>query len=378
MNVSVMKTQIHDEDSIRRNVKNAIDLVGGMQSVVKPGDSVIIKPNFGGPRSSSDGATTDLTMLQEIVEEVADRQATAVIAEGPFRQYDTRVVFKKVGVDRLANNLGVELIDLNDSESVEVTVPRGKALKRIKIAKRVLDADALINVPKMKTHHITKVTLGMKNLKGILPGEQKQQSHIHGIHQAIVDINKTIAPDLTVVDGIIAMEGVGPAFGDPVDLGVIVAGKNVVDVDNVCCEIMGINPLHVEHLRIAAEEGLGSAEVQVVGEPVDAVARKFKFLQESTTYLLAHNVAQKADRVLYRLVGKNVFPFLSGKFGRRPIIDKTKCAKCHICEQVCILAPPPAIDCSSGKIDYQRCADCLLCMEQCPTNAISVRGMTSR
>jgi uncharacterized protein (DUF362 family)/Pyruvate/2-oxoacid:ferredoxin oxidoreductase delta subunit len=378
MKVSVVKMQVHDEDAIRKNVKKAIDLIGGMQSVVKSGDSVIIKPNFGGPRSSSDGATTNLTVLQEIVEEVEDRQATPIIAEGPFRRYNTKVVFSKVGVDRLANTLGVELIDLNDCESAEVTVPRGKALKRIKLAKRVLDADALINVPKMKTHHITKVTLGMKNLKGILPGEEKQQSHIHGIHQAIVDINKSIAPDLTVVDGIIAMEGVGPAFGDPVDLGVIVAGKNVVDVDKVCCEIMGINPLHVEHVRIADEEGLGSAEVQVVGEPIDAVTRKFKFLQESTTYLIAHSVAQKADRVLYRLIGKSIFPLLSGKFGKRPIIDKTKCAKCHICEQVCILAPPPAIDCSSGKIDYQRCADCLLCMEQCPTNAISVRGMTSR
>jgi uncharacterized protein (DUF362 family)/Pyruvate/2-oxoacid:ferredoxin oxidoreductase delta subunit len=378
MKVSVVKTQVHDEDAVRKNVQKAIDLVGGMQSVVKSGDSVIIKPNFFGPRSSSNGATTDLTILQEIVEEVADRQATPVIAEGPFRAYNTRAVFSKLGVDRLANNLGVELVDLNDSESVEVTVPRGKALKRIKIAKKVLDADVLINVPKMKTHHLTTVTLGMKNLKGILPGEEKQQSHIHGIHQAIVDINKTIAADLTVVDGTIAMEGVGPTFGDPVDLGVIVAGKNVVDVDKVCCEIMGINPLHVEHVRIADEEGLGSAEVEVVGEPVDTVTRKFKFLQESTTYLFAHNVAEKADRVLYRLIGKNVLPFLSGKYGRRPIIDKTKCAKCHICEQVCILAPPPAIDCSSGKIDYQRCADCLLCMEQCPTNAISVRGMTSR
>jgi uncharacterized protein (DUF362 family)/Pyruvate/2-oxoacid:ferredoxin oxidoreductase delta subunit len=378
MDVSIVKTLVHDEDAIRKNVKKAIDLVGGMQSVVKSGDRVIIKPNFGGPRSSSDGATTELTILQEIVEEVADRQATPIIAEGPFRQYNTRVVFSKVGVDRLANDLGVELIDLNDSESVEVIVPRGKALKRVKIAKEVLDADALINVPKMKTHNMTTVTLGMKNLKGILPGEEKQQSHIHGIHQAIVDINKAIAPDLTVVDGVIAMEGAGPTFGDPVDLGVIVAGKNVVDVDKVCCEIMGINPLHVEHVRIAEEENLGSARVEVVGEPIDAVTRKFKFLQESTTYLFAHNVAQRADRVLYRLIGKSILPFLSGRYGRRPIIDKTKCAKCHICEQVCILAPPPAIDCSLGKIDYQRCADCLLCMEQCPTNAISVRGMTSR
>jgi uncharacterized protein (DUF362 family) len=235
MTVSVVKTQVQDEDAFRKDVQKAIDLVGGMQRVVKPGDTVIIKPNFFGPRLSSDGATTNLTMLQEIVEEVAERRATPVIAEGPFRTYNTRVVFRTVGVDRLAKNLGVELVDLNDAENVEVNVPLGKALKKIKIPKIVLDSDVLINVPKMKTHHLTTVTLGMKNLKGVLPGVEKQQSHIHGIHQSIVDINKTVTADLTVVDGTIAMEGVGPTFGDPVELGVIVAGKNVVDVDKVCC-----------------------------------------------------------------------------------------------------------------------------------------------
>lgn len=378
MKVSVVKTQVHDEDAIRRNVRKAIDLVGGMQHIVRSGDTVIVKPNFFGPRLSSDGATTNLTILQEIVEEVAERSATPVIAEGPFRTYNTRVVFSKIGVDRLAKNLGVELVNLNEAESVEVNVPLGKALKKIKIPKVVLNADALINIPKMKTHHLTTVTLGMKNLKGVLPGEEKQQSHIHGIHQAIVDINKTVTANLTVVDGTVAMEGVGPTFGDPVDLGVIVAGENVVDVDKVCCEIMGINPLHVEHVRIADEEGLSSSEVEVVGEPVDTVVRKFKFLQENTTYLFVHSVTEKADRILYRVTGKNIKPFLSGKFGRRAIIDRTRCAQCHVCEQVCIASPSPAIDSSSGKIDYTRCVDCLLCMEHCPRDAISIRGMTPR
>ncbi|MGZ6281013.1 MAG: DUF362 domain-containing protein [Ktedonobacteraceae bacterium] len=377
MKVSVVKTDVHD-DAIRTNVREAIDLVGGMRHVVRSGDTVIIKPNFFGPRLSSDGATTNLTMLQEIVEEVAEQNAIPVIAEGPFRTYNAQVVFRKIGVDTLAKNLGVELVNLNAAESVEVNVPSGKALKKIKIPKRVLNADALINLPKIKTHHLTTVTLGMKNLKGVLPGEEKQQSHIHGIHQAIVDLNKTVTANLTVVDGTIAMEGVGPTFGDPVGLGVIVAGENVVDVDKVCCEIMGINPLQVEHVRIADGEGLGSSNIEVVGDPVDAVMRKFKFLQESPRYLFVHGVTEKADRALHRVTGKSVKPFLSGKFGRRVIIDKTRCAQCHVCEQVCIASPASAIDCSAGRVDYKQCVDCLLCMEHCPQDAISIRGMTSR
>jgi uncharacterized protein (DUF362 family)/Pyruvate/2-oxoacid:ferredoxin oxidoreductase delta subunit len=375
MKVAVVKvSNIGEEESIREGVRKAINLVGGMHSIVKRGDTVIVKPNFFGPRSPLQGATTSLTVVQEIVNEVIECGAEPIIAEGPFRFYNADVVFNTLGVRRFAKELGIKLVNLNEEASVEVEVPSGKALKRIKVPKLVLDSDVLINVPKMKTHHLTTVTLGMKNLKGVLPGAEKQQSHIHGIHQSIVDINKIIKPDLTVVDGIVAMEGMGPTFGDPVELGLVVAGRNVVDVDKVCCEIMGIDPFHVEHLRIALEEGLGSNNVEVVGGPINSVRRKFRVPQESRVYLYLSNAAQRLDRLVYKISGKNIFPYLSGMFGKRPRIDKKKCVKCGICEKVCIVSPP-AIDCKAGKINYQRCVDCLLCMEQCPRNAISVRGM---
>jgi uncharacterized protein (DUF362 family)/Pyruvate/2-oxoacid:ferredoxin oxidoreductase delta subunit len=375
MKVAVVKvSNIGEEESICEGVRKAINLVGGMHSIVKRGDTVIVKPNFSGPRSPLQGATTSLTVVREIVNEVIECGAEPIIAEGPFRFYNADVVFDTLGVRRFAKELGIKLVNLNEEASVEVEVPSGKALKRIKVPKPVLDSDVLINVPKMKTHHLTTVTLGMKNLKGVLPGAEKQQSHIHGIHQSIVDINKIIKPDLTVVDGIVAMEGMGPTFGDPVELGLVVAGRNVVDVDKVCCEIMGIDPFHVEHLRIALEEGLGSNNVEVVGEPINSVRRKFRVPQESRVYLYLSNAAQRLDRLVYKISGKNIFPYLSGMFGKRPRIDKKKCVKCGICEKVCIVSPP-AIDCKAGKINYQRCVDCLLCMEQCPRNAISVRGM---
>ncbi|MGB9960255.1 MAG: DUF362 domain-containing protein [Candidatus Bathyarchaeales archaeon] len=377
MQVSVVKVpSIVDEKSVCGAVRKAINIVGGMHSIVEKGDCVIVKPNFFGPRSSLHGATTSLTVVREIVEEIFECGAEALIAEGPFRFYEADVVFNAVGVKKFAQELGIKLINLNEEPSVEVDVPLGKALKRIKVPKLVLDADKLINVPKMKTHHLTTVTLGMKNLKGVLPGAEKQKSHIHGIHQSIVDINKLVKSDLIVVDGIVAMEGMGPTFGDPVELGVVVAGKNVIDVDRVCCELMGVNPLQVEHLRLAIEEGLGSNNVEIVGENLVSVRRRFKIPKESGTYLFLSGVAQRFDRLVYRFSGKNIFPFLSAMFGKRPRIDKTKCVKCGICEKMCILSPP-AINCKTGKISH-RCVDCLLCMEQCPKNAISVRGLAAK
>jgi len=137
-----------------------------------------------------------------------------------------------------------------------------------------------------------------------------------------------------------------------------------IDVDKVCCEIMGIDPFHVEHLRIALEEELGSNNVEVVGESINSVRRKFRIPQESKTYLYLSNIAQRFDQLVYKISGKNIFPFLSIMFGKRPRIDQKKCVKCGICEKVCIVSPP-AIDYKAGKISY-RCIDCLLCMEQCP------------
>lgn len=374
MQVAVVKVpSIVDEERVGRAVRKAIDLVGGMRGIVEKSDCVIVKPNFFGPRSSLHGATTSLAVVREIVEEIFECGAEPIIAEGPFRFYNADVVFNVLGVKKFAQDLGIKLVNLNKEPSVEVEVPLGKALRKIKVPKVVLDADKLVNVPKMKTHHLTTVTLGMKNLKGVLPGAEKQKSHIYGIHQSIVDINKTVKSDLIVVDGIVAMEGMGPTFGDPVELGVVVAGKNVVDVDRVCCELMGVDPLHVEHLRLAVEEGLGSSDVEVVGEDLESIKRKFKIPREGGTYLFLSNVAQRFDRLMYRFSGKNIFPFLSAMFGKRPRIDKKKCVRCGICEKVCILSPP-AINCKTGKISH-RCVDCLLCMEQCPKNAISVRGM---
>jgi len=376
--VSVVRVpDINAENSIRKSVREAIDLIGGMCSVVKAKNKVVIKPNFFGPRLASKGATTNLTIVQEITEMVIECGAYPTIAEGPFRFYDANVVFRKLGVKKLAENLGIGLVNLNEAEAVEKDIQDGKALNRIKIPKIVLDADVLINVPKMKTHHLTTVTLGMKNMKGILPGEEKQKSHIHGIHQSIVDINKAIRSDLVVVDGTVAMEGMGPTFGDPVKLGIVVAGKNVVDVDMVCCGIMGVDPVEVKHLRLACKEGLCSENVEIVGDPIEAVRRTFQFPRESKAYLYAHSIAEKLDKIVYKTSGRNIFPILSGLFGKKPRINPKKCIECGICEEVCIVSPP-AINCRTGKIDYRHCIDCLLCMEQCPRNAIKVRGITVR
>jgi hypothetical protein len=131
----------------------------------------------------------------------------------------------------------------------------------------------------MKTHDMFPVTLGLKNMKGVIQDQDKKRFHIIGVEQAVVDINKLVLPHLTVIDGTVGMEGIGPMHGEPVNLGLIVASMDTVAADAVGASIMGVDPQEVGHIRMAAEQGLGCSdlsEIDVVGKTIDEVRRPFQ------------------------------------------------------------------------------------------------------
>jgi hypothetical protein len=149
----------------------------------------------------------------------------------------------------------------------------------IAVCKTVLETDVLINVPVLKTHSQTLVSLSLKNIKGVMPPSGKRAMHFAGLEQGIVDLNQVVASQLVVADGTIGQEGLGPVAGDAVALGLIVAGANRVAVDATCCRIMGIAPETVPVIRLASEAGLGpisSEQITVLGERVTDVRRPFK------------------------------------------------------------------------------------------------------
>lgn len=122
----------------------------------------------------------------------------------------------------------------------------------------------------------TGVTLGMKNMFGLLPGKYKGKYHLKGISKVVVDINTVLRPALTVIDGFVGMEGRGPSGGTPVQMNLIIAGTDPVATDATACRIMDINPFDISHIRKAYEKGLGSSEAQIVGEKLETVKRAFK------------------------------------------------------------------------------------------------------
>ena len=205
--------------------------------------------------------------------------AKPIIAESSSIGVDTEEAFKVAGYGKLRDE-GFEVIDLKREEVIKVPIPKGKVLKAVFLPKIVIDANVVISVPSMKTHNQAKVTLSLKNMKGILPDIFKRKFHLtFGIFQGVADLCTVIRPALAVVDGIIAQEGFGPVYGNPIEMDLIIAGKDPVAVDVTTSMIMGFEPGEDEIVKAAAKLGIGTADlskIEVVGENISTVKRHFK------------------------------------------------------------------------------------------------------
>lgn len=253
-------------DRVGEAVCDALNLLGGIGKVVKDGFKVLVKPNVCLVAEPGSGVITDHRVVKAIVQEVLAVGGEPIVAESsigssPETTQASLEAAKLIDLERL----GVKVVNLDEDVVVEVPISKGKALKSIGIAKTVLNCDVRISVPVLKYHPEARVTLGLKNMKGCLPGGNKAKTHEVGLHQAIADYNTILKPHLTVIDGIVA-----GAWGniEPVKINVIVAGIDPVATDAVGAKILGVNPHEVQHLRLCAGAGLGTVnlnEIKVVG-----------------------------------------------------------------------------------------------------------------
>jgi uncharacterized protein (DUF362 family) len=200
-------------------------------------------------------------------------------SSGAQRGFSTAAVMKMLGVTKAVEEAGGEVLGVEDAEKVTVDIKGGMALHRVAYPKIVLDADCFINIPAMKTHTMTMVTLGIKNLQGLLDEKGRYFSHRDDLDQHMVDINKIRLPDFTVLDGLIAMEGMGAGEGgNAVEMGIIMASRDPVALDCIASQCMGIeNPLVVGTTRIANHDGLGCGNpflIEVVGDSIEQVRKK--------------------------------------------------------------------------------------------------------
>lgn len=287
-----------DKSEIDRMVRKAIDLIGGLSGKIRQGDHVVLKPNLFAPypppvsvdrrviatmvRLAREAGAKRVTVIEGVsVGTLMKRVRPAMTPCGMARGFKTLEIMQLLGIKRAVEEAGGEVIGVEDTEKKEVTIQGGIALHRVNYPRVVLDADCFINIPAMKTHTMTLVTLSIKNLQGLLDEKGRYFSHRDDLFQHMVDISKIRKPDLVLLDGLLAMEGMGAGeAGTPVEMGIIMASTDTVALDAIASMCMGIdNPTIVSTTRLAAHDGLGTASpflIEVVGTPVAEVRKKFQ------------------------------------------------------------------------------------------------------
>ena len=272
-------------DDIDGAVREAVRLSGGLERLITASSRVLVKPNLWAAQPSGTGSTTDTRVTEAVtrlVQEYGPRRV--VIGEGCGAGYDgfshsTEEAFRLSGLGDVAKRLGVELRNLNADAYSEVHIPDALVMDRVRIAKTALESDVIISVPVLKTHIRTHATLSLKNMKGVIPGEEKRKTHRLGLDQAIADLNRVVCPHFVVLDAVMGMQGLWNYPADCMPVGLIGAGDDAPSVDIAGAALMGIDPNLVLHLRYVAErQGIAAdiRSVHLVGEPIDAHRRVFK------------------------------------------------------------------------------------------------------
>jgi len=282
--VSIAHTESSD---VLKGVRKAIEDIGGMSSYVKSGDVVHLKPNLVYPYPPP--LTTDPRVIGAVAKLCFEAGAKRVLIGDSSAysrkvgmgtgQWTNRWVMEQLGIFEVARDTGAEVVDFDEGEWVDVEIPDGVILRHVPIARSILDADVLINIPVMKSHLETLASLGLKNYHGIIPDFWKVQWHKDEISQKVVDIHKCVSTDLTVLDAIVAMEGLGPRLGGPVNMDLVFASSDVVALDAVAAEVMGYGADAIETTRLAASQGLGIGDlskIEVIGEQIAQVHRNFR------------------------------------------------------------------------------------------------------
>jgi uncharacterized protein (DUF362 family)/NAD-dependent dihydropyrimidine dehydrogenase PreA subunit len=367
--VSLVRCEGYSHEHVLEAVKKSIDLVGGIERYASPGQRVLVKPNLLRASPIEKGVTTHPEVVSAVAQLFRDGGCKVIIGESPgagtsYRVGSLRRSYAAAGFDKVARDLGVELnFDIGFKN---IPNPDGRIIKRFSIINPALEADAIVSVSKMKTHLLTFMTGGAKNLFGVIPGMEKPTFHGRlktpdEFGQMLVDLNVLIKPKLQVMDAVMAMEGNGPAGGRMRKVGAILASADFTAIDIAASRIMTIDPGEVPTVKAAVERGLVQRDfrdVRFLGEDIEnLVVRDFK---KPETYAKA----RKEQGVIWSALGGMV-----KAYALRPEIILDKCIGCGECVRIC---PKNAISLKGEKahIAYKECIRCYSCHETCGNRAI--------
>ena len=273
--VAIARCPDYQEANVRAAWDEALGHIGGLERYVSRGDTVLLKPNLVTHGSPDSGITTHPAVVAAALARLSDLGARVAVGASPaFGAAED--VAEAADIGAVARRYGARVVDFRHRV---VTMPAdGASVRRFRMSADVLEADAIINLPKLKAHRQMVMTAGVKNLYGCVPGKKKAVCHLtHGGDRAtfarmILEYVGQIRPTLTVVDAVVAMSRTGPRFGDPYPLGLLVASVDPVAVDRTLCDIVGLDPEALPFVPVARNLGVGEtvpANITVAGVSVE-------------------------------------------------------------------------------------------------------------
>ncbi len=364
MNTKVSIVRCIDYSNAKEAIKESLNLIGGLEKIIAPGNRVLLKPNVLGIRPPEDAVTTHPAIVSAMCELVSEVGGVPLIGDGSgivsSGSTTTSQAFKVTGIEDVASRFGVELINFETYGYVEVDSPDPRQLPHLYISKAILEADVIISLPKLKTHELTLYTGAVKNFFGILPQKNRKQAHFledrDHFGEVVADIYSIVKPHLAVMDGVVGMEGNGPSNGTPIFVGVIMASYDCVALDIVASELIGIDPLKVPTNRAAISRGFGTECLEIVGIPLAEVKVRFKRPEGGVTAMI--------PSFLMRILRRQLTV--------KPFINTSSCTLCKTCILNCSANAIEEVG-RSLKINERKCIQCYCCRELCPKDAVGIK-----
>lgn len=357
--VSIIKCKDYTPVLVQAATRQAIDSLGGISNFVKPQSRVLVKPNLLMAKSPEFGVDTHPEVLRAVIKVLKEINCNILVGDGPSvwgnQIENVDEVYRCSGTERVCEEEGVTLVKF----------AKRRWRKKFPLTTVLDECDYLVSLPKFKTHDFTILTAAIKNLFGLVSGTYKTELHKKysdpgDFANILVDIYEEARPALSIVDGIVAMEGDGPATGGKLrNTGLLLAGSDAVALDSVLALIMGVNPCDILSTKVASSRGLGVAginSIQIVGEKLEEVIKEPFKLPSTSVY-------QSLPRPIIELAKKLIRFY--------PKVYHRNCILCEACIRAC---PSKVISIKFGRIivDYSGCISCFCCQEACPSNAIRV------
>ncbi|MDR1128961.1 MAG: DUF362 domain-containing protein [Treponema sp.] len=368
--VAILACADYQGEHLYNSLKSAAELAGGFDV---RGRTVLLKPNIVSDSAPEKAIVTHPLFLEAVIRLVREGGAKRILVGDSPGLQPPGFTAKISGLGETARRNGAEWVDFTQNKT-EVACPTGKTLKRFTFTAAVEEADYIISLPKLKTHHLLYFTGAMKNLFGFIPSVQKSALHVRlpnrdAFASMLVDLNAALMADYAFMDAVVGMEGPGPGSGTPRKIGLVLASPNLLALDAAACEIINYPPDRIPVCREALARSIWLKDFSEIEypalKPQDAAIPDYLKIPFKTAG------SQLSEMILPGFLRK-----FRERFIPRPVINPAICVRCGDCTRICGSRAMSLR--GEGRerrvsIDYRVCIRCYCCHEICPVKAIDIK-----